>query len=51
MSTTSIGIRGIGLIVGIVSAVLALVVLLSDDGDPVRGDVSRYEGWDDSLGI
>jgi hypothetical protein len=51
MNTTNIGIRGIGLIVGIVTAIVALVALLRDGKGSSRDVASRYEGWDDSLGV
>ena len=51
MVSTGSNRKGIGLIISIVTAVIAVVTLFSGKLHVQRGTAARYEGWYDSLGI
>ncbi len=51
MESISISKKEFGLFIGVCTAVIAVVALLAGKEHVRRNNMSRYEGWYDSLGI
>ena len=51
MKTIGIGKKGFGLIIGVATAILALMAIVSGKHRPTANTLGRYDGWYDSLGV
>ncbi len=51
MESISISKKEFGIFIGVFTAVIAVVALLTGKQRVRRNTMSRYEGWYDSLGI